>query len=103
MLPAARDAIRREGVIVRLDDRVNPCLAISPPLICTGEHLEEAAAGIAAGLAHHLDDLDLRQVDGRLRVLRPQVAQRLQEQAGDGGVAHPAMVGGDDVPRRPGG
>jgi len=51
LLPAARDAIRREGVIVRLDDRVNPCLAISPPLICTGEHLEEAAAGIAAGLS----------------------------------------------------
>ena len=49
-LPAARDAIRREGVIVRLDDRVNPCLAISPPLICTAEHLEEMAAGIAAGL-----------------------------------------------------
>jgi adenosylmethionine-8-amino-7-oxononanoate aminotransferase len=51
LLPAARDAIRREGVIVRLDDRVNPCLAISPPLICSREHLEEAAAGIAAGLA----------------------------------------------------
>ena len=33
LLPAARDAIRRNGVIVRLDDRVNPCLAISPPLI----------------------------------------------------------------------
>jgi adenosylmethionine-8-amino-7-oxononanoate aminotransferase len=49
-LPAARDAIRKEGVIVRLDDRVNPCLAISPPLICTEEQLEEAAAGITAGL-----------------------------------------------------
>jgi adenosylmethionine-8-amino-7-oxononanoate aminotransferase len=49
-LPGARDAIRREGVIVRLDDRVNPCLAISPPLICTAEHLEEIAAGITAGL-----------------------------------------------------
>jgi adenosylmethionine-8-amino-7-oxononanoate aminotransferase len=49
-LPGARDAIRREGVIVRLDDRVNPCLAISPPLICTAEHLEEMAAGITAGL-----------------------------------------------------
>jgi adenosylmethionine-8-amino-7-oxononanoate aminotransferase len=51
ILPAARDAIRRAGVIVRLDDRVNPCLAISPPLICTSEHLRELAAGIAAGLA----------------------------------------------------
>ena len=50
VLAAARDAIRREGVIVRLDDRVNPCLAISPPLICTEEHLEELAAGITAGL-----------------------------------------------------
>ena len=50
-LPAARDAIRRNGVIVRLDDRVNPCLAVSPPLICTREHIDEAAAGIAAGLA----------------------------------------------------
>jgi hypothetical protein len=49
-LPGARDAIRKEGVIVRLDDRVNPCLAISPPLICTEEHLEEVAAGITAGL-----------------------------------------------------
>jgi adenosylmethionine-8-amino-7-oxononanoate aminotransferase len=51
ILPAARDAIRRAGVIVRLDDRVNPCLAISPPLICTSEQLQEAAAGIAEGLA----------------------------------------------------
>jgi adenosylmethionine-8-amino-7-oxononanoate aminotransferase len=52
ILPAARDAIRRAGVIVRLDDRVNPCLAISPPLICTSEQLQEAAAGIAEGLAN---------------------------------------------------
>ena len=51
ILPAARDAIRRAGVIVRLDDRVNPCLAISPPLICTSEQLHEMAAGISAGLA----------------------------------------------------
>ncbi|HEY3765838.1 MAG TPA: aminotransferase class III-fold pyridoxal phosphate-dependent enzyme [Gaiellales bacterium] len=50
ILPAARDAIRREGVIVRLDDRVNPCLAISPPLICTSDHLHEIAAGVTAGL-----------------------------------------------------
>jgi adenosylmethionine-8-amino-7-oxononanoate aminotransferase len=51
VLPAARAAIRRAGVIVRLDDRVNPCLAISPPLVSTREQLEEMAAGIAAGLA----------------------------------------------------
>ena len=51
VLPAARDAIRRAGVIVRLDDRVNPCLAISPPLISRAEQLAEMAAGIAAGLA----------------------------------------------------
>ncbi len=51
VLPAARAAIRREGVIVRLDDRVNPCLAISPPLISTGDQLEEMARAIAAGLA----------------------------------------------------
>jgi adenosylmethionine-8-amino-7-oxononanoate aminotransferase len=50
MLAAARDAIRAEGVIVRLDDRVNPCLAISPPLICTKEQIDEVGAGIAAGL-----------------------------------------------------
>jgi adenosylmethionine-8-amino-7-oxononanoate aminotransferase len=54
MLPAARDAIRRAGVIVRLDDRVNPCLAISPPLICTSEQLQEMAAGIAEGLKQAL-------------------------------------------------
>jgi adenosylmethionine-8-amino-7-oxononanoate aminotransferase len=51
VLPAARDAIRRNGVIVRLDDRVNPCLAISPPLISSAEELDGMAAGIAAGLA----------------------------------------------------
>jgi adenosylmethionine-8-amino-7-oxononanoate aminotransferase len=51
LLPAARDAIRRNGVIVRLDDRVNPCLAISPPLISSAEELAGMAAGIAAGLA----------------------------------------------------
>jgi hypothetical protein len=36
---------------VRLDDRVNPCFAISPPLISTAEELDGMAAGIAAGLA----------------------------------------------------
>ena len=51
LLPAARAAIRRAGVIVRLDDRVNPCLAISPPLVSTADQLEEMAAGISAGLA----------------------------------------------------
>jgi adenosylmethionine-8-amino-7-oxononanoate aminotransferase len=51
LLPAARAAIRQAGVIVRLDDRVNPCLAISPPLVSTADQLEEMAAGISAGLA----------------------------------------------------
>jgi adenosylmethionine-8-amino-7-oxononanoate aminotransferase len=51
LLPAARDAIRRNGVIVRLDDRVNPCLAISPPLVSSAEELDGMAAGIEAGLA----------------------------------------------------
>ena len=51
LLPAARASIRRAGVIVRLDDRVNPCLAISPPLISTPEQLQEMAAGISTGLA----------------------------------------------------
>jgi hypothetical protein len=30
---------------------VNPCFAISPPLISTAEELDGMAAGIAAGLA----------------------------------------------------
>jgi len=46
----ARAAIRKRGVVVRSDVRVNPCLAISPPLICTREHVDELAEGIAAGL-----------------------------------------------------
>jgi adenosylmethionine-8-amino-7-oxononanoate aminotransferase len=48
---AARDAIRRHGAIVRADVRVNPCLAISPPLICDRAQLDELAAATAAGLA----------------------------------------------------
>jgi adenosylmethionine-8-amino-7-oxononanoate aminotransferase len=50
LLPAARAAIREAGVIVRLDDRVNPCLAISPPLVSSREQLEEMASAITAGL-----------------------------------------------------
>jgi adenosylmethionine-8-amino-7-oxononanoate aminotransferase len=51
LLAPARAAIRRAGVIVRLDDRVNPCLAVSPPLVATADQLEEMAEAIAAGLA----------------------------------------------------
>ena len=51
LLVPARDAIRRAGAIVRVDDRVNPCLAISPPLVCTPEQLEELAGRIEEGLA----------------------------------------------------
>ena len=47
---AAGAAIREHGVIVRVDVRVNPCLAISPPLICTRAHIDVLAEGIAAGL-----------------------------------------------------
>jgi adenosylmethionine-8-amino-7-oxononanoate aminotransferase len=46
----ARDAIRAQGAIVRADVRVNPCLAISPPLICDRGHVEELAAAVSAGL-----------------------------------------------------
>ena len=47
----ARNAIRRAGAIVRVDDRVHPGLAISPPLICTREQIDELAEKIATGLA----------------------------------------------------
>ena len=47
--PARRSA--RHGVIVRLDDRVRPFLAISPPLISTREHVDELGAALRAGLA----------------------------------------------------
>jgi adenosylmethionine-8-amino-7-oxononanoate aminotransferase len=50
LVDKARVAIRRRGVVVRSDVRVNPCLAISPPLICTREQIDELADGIAAGL-----------------------------------------------------
>ena len=46
----ARDAIRAQGAIVRADVRVNPCLAISPPLICDRGHVDELAAAVSAGL-----------------------------------------------------
>jgi adenosylmethionine-8-amino-7-oxononanoate aminotransferase len=51
LVPAAVAAIRRHGVIVRVDVRVRPCIAISPPLICGREHVDEIAEGVAAGLA----------------------------------------------------
>ena len=51
LLVPARDATRRHGVIVRVDDRVNPCLAISPPLVCDRAHIDEIAGGLRAGLA----------------------------------------------------
>jgi adenosylmethionine-8-amino-7-oxononanoate aminotransferase len=35
---------------VRADVRVNPCLAISPPLICDRGHVDELAAAVSAGL-----------------------------------------------------
>jgi adenosylmethionine-8-amino-7-oxononanoate aminotransferase len=51
LLAPARDAIRRHNVIVRLDDRVRPFLAVSPPLISTREHVDELGAALRAGLA----------------------------------------------------
>jgi adenosylmethionine-8-amino-7-oxononanoate aminotransferase len=51
LLVPAREAIRRQGVIVRVDDRVTPFLAISPPLISTREHVDELGAALRAGLA----------------------------------------------------
>jgi adenosylmethionine-8-amino-7-oxononanoate aminotransferase len=50
VLVPAREAIRRHGVIVRVDNRVNPFLAVSPPLICDRSQIDEIAAGMAAGL-----------------------------------------------------
>ena len=47
----AREAIRRRGVVVRLDERVDPFLAISPPLIFTREHVDELGAALRDGLA----------------------------------------------------
>ncbi len=51
LLVPAREAVRRQGVIVRLDDRVRPFLAVSPPLISTREHVDELGAALRAGLA----------------------------------------------------
>jgi adenosylmethionine-8-amino-7-oxononanoate aminotransferase len=51
LLAPAREAIRRHNVIVRLDDRVRPFLAVSPPLISTREHVDELGAALRAGLA----------------------------------------------------
>ena len=44
-------AIREQGVIARVDVRVNPCLAISPPLISTRADIDVLVEGLAAGLA----------------------------------------------------
>jgi adenosylmethionine-8-amino-7-oxononanoate aminotransferase len=44
-------AIRKHGVIVRVDVRVNPCLAISPPLISSRADIDALTQGIATGLA----------------------------------------------------
>jgi adenosylmethionine-8-amino-7-oxononanoate aminotransferase len=51
VLVPARDAIRRRGAIVRVDNRVNPFLAISMPLICDREHIDELADSLTEGLA----------------------------------------------------
>jgi acetylornithine/N-succinyldiaminopimelate aminotransferase len=51
LLVPAREAIRRRNVIVRLDDRVRPFLAVSPPLIVTREHVDELGAALREGLA----------------------------------------------------
>jgi len=48
VVPPHHAPIGRLGLLTEL---VGGMIAISPPLICTGEHLAEAAAGIAAGLA----------------------------------------------------
>jgi adenosylmethionine-8-amino-7-oxononanoate aminotransferase len=44
-------ATRDRGVITRTDVRANPCLAISPPLICDRSHVDELAEALAGGLA----------------------------------------------------
>jgi adenosylmethionine-8-amino-7-oxononanoate aminotransferase len=51
LLAPVREAVRRHGVIIRMDDRVFPCLAISPPLISTRAHIDELGAALRAGLA----------------------------------------------------
>ena len=51
IVDAVRAATRARGVIVRTDVRTNPCLAISPPLICDRSHIDQIADAIAGGLA----------------------------------------------------
>src|SRR6185312_8887854 len=41
LVDRVRVATRDRGVITRTDVRANPCLAISPPLICDRSHVDE--------------------------------------------------------------
>ena len=51
LVDPVRNATRANGVIVRSDVRVNPCLAISPPLISTKDHVDELCEALGKGLA----------------------------------------------------
>ena len=51
LVDRVRAATRDRGVITRTDVRANPCLAISPPLICDRSHVDEIAEALAGGLA----------------------------------------------------
>ena len=51
LVDRVRAATRDRGVIMRTDVRANPCLAISPPLICDRSHVDEIAEALAGGLA----------------------------------------------------
>ena len=51
LVDPVRNATRANGVIVRSDVRVNPCLAISPPLISTKAHVDELCEALGKGLA----------------------------------------------------
>ena len=51
LVDPVRNATRANGVIVRSDVRVNPCLAISPPLISTKAHVDELCDALSKGLA----------------------------------------------------
>ncbi len=51
LVDRVRAATRARGVITRTDTRANPCLAISPPLICERSHVDELAEAVAGGLA----------------------------------------------------
>ena len=51
LVDRVRAATRARGVITRTDVRANPCLAISPPLICDRSHVDEIAEALAGALA----------------------------------------------------